>query len=251
MWDKSADKVKSPVVSIDLKNERGELLNVFGLSEEIELNITSNRPPGDENPTNAFVKPSINGSMQYHSIIISSAEMTLNLKIVPQKGTQLRVYVRHLTRPKVDDYDYVTGVPDFSSCKQRARKDETVPRPEETDSLLNCTKDPFLVSLSSNLTGFLGLHFVGILLPRLEVKQRKRRECSDSTRQRRSELCMEFKDPPTTPPPTPEIIIPQFDPRTDANYSISVSMGTCVYWSESKEKWTSEGCRVSDNLLSG
>jgi hypothetical protein len=56
--------------------------------------------------------------------------------------------------------------------------------------------------------------------------------------------CVGVKDPPTTPAPTPLIIIPLYNSSTDVNYTMSVSVTGCLYWSEKKSKWTSEGCKV-------
>lgn len=246
-WDQSSKNVKSAVISIDLKSDKGKLLNVSGLSKEIELNIRTNRPQKYQTPLQAFAKPSINGSMQYHRVTISTQGMVMIVNMVPQNGTTMQIYVRHSKRPTVDSYDYVTEVPDFTSCKKSAKNTRhTASDAVMHDGYLNCTRDPHMVIIPNNVTGKIGMLYIGVRLSGSDsVKhKRKRRSCSGSGRQKRSEICVEFKDPPTTPPPTPRISVPTYDPGTDVNYTLSDAMATCLYWSESQEKWTSEGCRV-------
>ena len=145
-------------------------------------------------------------------------------------------------RPTPSNYTFRTRVPNFSSC--RTYDDRT--------GNFNCTDNPYVFSLSSNVTGEIGVHFIGIRLAldkgtrNSRIKRnRLMKSCKDSNgRQKRS--CVGVKDPPTDPPPTPEIKVPQYDQRTDVNYTMSVTMRSCLYWSETRQAWTSEGCKVWD-----
>ena len=41
-----------------------------------------------------------------------------------------------------------------------------------------------------------------------------------------------------------QTVVPQYDPRSDVNYTFTVTQSSCLYWSEDEEKWTSDGCKV-------
>ena len=227
-WDTSAAKVKSAILSIHIKDDKGQLLNVSNLKREIELNITSKSSPVLSE--SSFAKPSINGSMRHHVMNISSSHMTLQIRIQPESGRSIRLFVRHKEPPTEELYDF------------------QITLPKNTSSVKT---DPYMHQVSSNITGYLGVHYIGVIPIGNSTNEhrRVRRSCFENGRQRRSADCVEFKDPPTSPPPTPKIIRPVYDPKTDVKYNMSVTMATCLYWSESKDQWTTDGCRVCGRLL--
>ena len=57
---------------------------------------------------------------------------------------------------------------------------------------------------------------------------------------------MEFKDPPQ---PENITVIPVYNPKTDANYSMNVKQEECLFWDSVKEQWLSRGCKVSSFVL--
>lgn len=177
--------------------------------------------------------------MAYHHFHISSEALTVYVRIVPEDGKELMIYLGHNRRPTIFNYSYKAFVPDFSSCNLET----------EEGNYTNCSSDPYLLQFTSNVTGHLGLHFLGVQLSSIKddliLSRNRRSPCSESGRQKRSIICNEFKDPPTTAAPTPFIIKPLYNSATDVNYTISISMATCQYWNEIIERWTSEGCRVS------
>lgn len=233
-WDKSAKNVKSSILSVDLKAS-GKKLQVEGLHEEIELIIktSDNQPP--PSTIKSFSKPSVNGSMRYHSTNVTGKDRAMHITVKPEDGQQLAVYIGYKIRPTDQKYIHKTLVPDLSSCP----------------NITYTCPESFIVGVPANLTTHEGLYYIGIRQPAEDsspVKSRRRRSCSESGgsggRQKRSVVCVEFKDPPTTPPPTPQTIIPTYDPATDVNYTISIAVKACLYWSETNQTWTNYGCRV-------
>lgn len=244
VWTNNSVNIKSSVLSLDLKKQDGSLLNISGLTNPIELFIPEEDQEEDfRNDTRGhlFVKPYNDSSaIRYHKIEIANEFESAFVEIRPENGSRLDVFVGSGFKPTPDNYTFVTKIPDFSSCKNKSKIGYS-----------NCTSSPYVFSVSSNVTGNIGVHFIGIRLASdvdagtASPTNRKRtvRSCMDSLgRQKRS--CIGVKDPPTTPPPTPKFIVPRYDKRTDVNYTMSVKVRSCLFWSEKKQTWTNDGCRV-------
>lgn len=251
-WDKSAQTVKSSVLDFKLKASGGETLNISALPEPVALFIpiaSEEQPSKKENSSaeSLFAKPSDGTSnMRYHPFTISSHDVLVTIQIKPEKGRTMDIFVSYKTKPTPQDNIFNKTIPDFSTCTNVTRN---------SSDHLNCSSDPYTISFSSLISGHTGAHFLGIRYIKKYTDadnigpRRKRRSCGpDRGRVKRS--CVDVKDAPTTPPPTPKIIIPTYNASTDANYSLSISVSGCLYWSESEEKWTSEGCRVGKYLWS-
>ena len=194
-------------------------------------------------PQKYFVKPGGNGTMQFHRIIFPGPEYAISIKIVPSHQTILTLFVRYAQRPTLTNYNFTTSVPDYSSCSYSIENHYT-----------NCSTDPFTVTMSAAITGYTGLHYLGIMVGERANSTKKntsagqgrrvRRGCSHNGRQKRS--CVGVKDPPPTPPPI-VVIKPLFNASTDVNYTLLVSMATCQYWNVTADAWSTEGCKVSLN----
>ena len=245
LWTNSSKTIKSSILRLELKKADGSQLNISDLSHPIELFIPEKNQKEDiANYTqdHFFVKRLSNDSstLRYHKIKIENQFESAFVKIRPQNDSFFDVFVRSSVRPTPSNYTFRTRIPDFSSC--RIYDDRT--------GRFNCTDNPYLFVLSSNVTGDIGVHYIGIRLTSdggerstRNKRSRMMKSCKDGHgRQKRS--CIGVKDPPTPPPPTPEIIMPQYDQRTDVNYTMSVTMRSCLYWSETRKVWTNEGCKV-------
>lgn len=244
VWNNRSNFIKSSVLSVNLKRQDGSLLEISDLSQPIELfipeRIQKNDETGNSSQRHFFLKRTYNGSspLLYHKIEIENDFQAAFVEISPENNSSVDVFVSRGVKPSHENYKLKTRIPDFSSCV----------RHQDRTGYTDCTRNPNVLLLSSNITGGTGVHFIGIrLLNMTGIAQRQTRHISTSCkdkngRQKRS--CIGVKDPPTTPPPAPEIITPQYNPLTDVNYTMSVKIRSCLYWSEKIQAWKTEGCEV-------
>lgn len=227
-WDKTASSIRSTVIDVTVRSSEGTEVTVNNLSKPLGLHIpkkqTEKNLQPKKQPRHLFLQPEV---IRYHTVVIPSKEHLLSLRVDTVETRQLTVYFGLGFKPNASNYSSVVNLPDLSSCQNNA-----------TDKSFNCTDD----IQSVKLTGYdPGLYYVGVTLA--VPVARLRRSCTGTGR-RRKRFCVEVKDPPTTPPPTPLIVTPQYNANTDVNYTFSVTMGTCLYWSEEQEMWSSKGCKV-------
>ncbi|XP_078350860.1 sperm receptor for egg jelly-like [Oculina patagonica] len=225
-WDKTALSIRSTVIDVTLRTSEGVEVEINNLSKPLGLHIPNKHQDLEpkKQPRHLFLQP---GVIRYHTLVIPSNEHRVSLRVKSVESQQLAVYFGLGFKPNANNYSSMVNLPDLSSCQNNS-----------TDKLFNCNDDIH----SANLIGYdPGLYYVGITL--ISPAARLRRSCTGTGR-RRKRSCVEVKDPPTTPPPTPLIVTPQYNAKTDANYTFSVTMGACLYWSEKEEKWSSKGCKV-------
>ena len=225
-WDNSSKKIKSSVASLDLQSSNGEKINVSNLNNNIEIVIPiSSSPSNTSNKTeHYFLKPN---KMSFRSYYAELADVPVSIKIKAQRlGIVIQLFLKFKARPTMEDFDRNFTV--TSTCKNR------------TDYKLNETschlEESSLTVVPSEPTRL----YVGLLF-QVEDHSRTRRSCFGHRRERRS--CVGVKDPP--PKGVTKTVIPQYDPLTDVNYTFSITQSSCLYWSEDKEKWTSDGCKVN------
>lgn len=246
-WDASSKNIKSSVIDFSLKAADGSAIEVSGLPEPVELFIPQkedSKDKGNETQTVFFAKPSDgSNNLRYHQVVIPSESSSMFVEVKPEEGVSLEVYVRYKTKPTVTEHSFNVIIPKIEFCNR-------------TETSFNCSSEAYRFSISSALTGHVGVHYVGIRFPGPEsdaspspeakvetATSRVRRGCEGhGGRQKRS--CIGVKTPPTTPPPTPKIIIPKYNASSDVNYTMSVTATSCLYWSETKQAWTDYGCRV-------
>lgn len=232
-WDNSSKMIKSSVTDLELQSEDERELNVSNLNNDIEIVIPiSNPQPNSSNMTgHFFLKPQ---KMSIHSYFAEQADVPVTIRMSVQKDdVVLELFVKYGSRPTIDDFDQNFTVAFVSTCEK------------QTHSKQNATscyiEDRFIKVLPSEpALLYVGVLFIGA--KNTTEHSRRKRSCFGHGRQRRS--CVGFKDPP------PEggvarPIVPQYDPSTDLNYTMSIAQSICLYWSEDKDIWTSDGCKVN------
>ena len=218
---------------------------------------SGNGSPADvtKNTMQYFAKPSYNihesKLIQYHKISIPDQGDVVSVKLHPEKSaTSLRVYVSSSDFPTPKEHNFSIVLP----CNKEEQK---------------CNrKDLYAFSFNTSDTGNTGLHYIGIhyyvnttydvmfqdegklTTMNGSVQERPRRSIDcDSRSRRQKRSCIGVKDPPPPPTPAPIVLRSEYNASTDLNYTLFVTIGSCLYWSEVKEQWTDEGCKVRPTLV--
>lgn len=236
-------------MDISVKSNGG-YLHLTKLEEPFELYIPLKHRTKKETGGHFFVKRSNRfENIRYHKIVIPSHKAVAIVDIVPIGNEPLEIFISSGVRPTPENYSYSTYVPYYSGCSDNAT----------SNGYQQCrSKSPYRLMVSSSSTGATGNHYVGILLHKNSSDSSRMNDTStkgdDHSRQLRSmcntnsgrkkRSCIGVKDPPTTPPPKPKFIKPEYDPNSDVNYTMSVSISSCLYWSKDQQKWINDGCKV-------
>ena len=231
----SDTSVNSQVVSLVLKDEDGKVIDVSNLHGAISLRVplkNSGKKPARQAET--YSVPEV---MVYRVITTHREKTSLRISLTFHGDATFDLYVKYGSRPTKQDYDYNTTLHE-GNCQNKTQ-------------LCNGSHYVWLHTERP------GKYFIG-LLHRLR-KQRpsslnnndRRRRIARSLRQMKDadeELCVKLKEPPTQQPTVQNITLPPYDPPKSVNFTLEVDSAGCLYWSENKEQWMSEGCRVSNYI---
>jgi len=231
-WDNSSLSVTSSVCSLELKNEETGTLNVSDLENDIEITlpITTEESESAEQES-YFLKPY---EMTISSYYAELGNVPVSLSVAGvDKDAIVEVFIKFGSRPTVEDFDQNFTVAFTTTCRNGLS--------DGGQNLSNCAVDQisFSVVPAESSVIYVGMLFLGE--KNATEHSRKRRSCFGHGRERRS--CIGTKDPP--PNGYNMTVIPEYDSSTDVKYTMSISQASCLYWSQSKEKWISDGCKVA------
>ena len=231
-WDNSSKKIKSSVTSLDLQRGNGTKIGLSNLDSYIKIVIPISSPP--TNTSNGtehyFLKPDKMTIRRYYAEL---ADVPVSIRIgVQLEGAVIKLFVKNGSKPTIEDSDHNFTVVLTSTCRNQNVEKQN----KSTSCVIEEGSVTVVPSAPSRL--YVGLLFVGTNND--TEHSRKRRSCFGHGRERRS--CVGVKDPP--PNGVTKLDVPKYDSSTDVNYTFSITQSSCLYWSEDKEKWTSDGCKV-------
>ena len=236
-WDATRNRVGSDIVSLDLKDNARKLIEVSNLTKDIVISMPLQPQKVSLEIPQYFTRK---GNLRFHQINVEYENTLILLEIKPEeKSTSLFVYLRYGMRPTIEVHDVNATISKEETCVWTIVHDSIRAKRE-------CFSHGREVVPIKALAMQPGRYFLGVQNCNSSFGShiRRKRSCFGNRRQKRS--CVQVKDPPPTPPLSKnKTVVPNYDPNVDRNYTLRVALGSCVYWSEREEKWTTAGCRVS------
>ena len=239
-WDGTKERVGSDVVSLHLKNNDSEPIKVSNLTEDIVIVTPLKLQKISASEKSWYFTK--NDDLRFHEINVKYENTLLMLEIKPQDPTvHLFVYMRFGQRPTTQNYDFNATISPDEKCVWM------ISTHGKSNGQTVCSLNPH--APIQVLAARPGKYLLGLKNYNATVNlshTREERSCLGGRRRKRS--CVEVKDPPPTPPQSENVpVMPVYDSTTDQNYTLKVTLGSCVYWSETLDKWISSGCRVSES----
>lgn len=281
-WHRSSRAVKSSVIDVSIHTDTDEKMKLSVLENPINLFLPRKNPDpnqfGARNYSavemNYYIKPGNTTNtteyLRYHKLVVPSPYVSVTMILIPQKGEYIEVFLRAKKRPTPLQHFFKTILPDLSSCNDTNIK---------TFNVEACTSDPYKLEISSNKSGTVGIHYIGlrhvppkpdedflklnesilneIKITFLKLFKKNKKDANNnmtsmenpckSRNRRQKRSCVGVKDPPTTPPNI-ITLYPTFNPVTDIKYHLDSYLSSCLFWSEEEEKWKSDGCKVRNRI---
>ena len=235
-WHASHKNIKSPIVSLEFIDNKGEIIPIGGDNLEIDIRLPLNSL--EDSLNNFFIRPL---TMRYHTVELANISDSMILEVEPVNSSLLMViYVKKGERPTVENYDHNVIVPDYTFCKW-----------EEVGGHLmaNCSRSPYEIMSTADFNET-GLYYIGVLYveqDQLKLNHsRTKRSCFGKRRQKRN--CVEPKPPPVKESAPNRTLI--YNPAIDQNYSIKVRKYSCYYFALTQDEWRKDGCKVTEPLIS-
>lgn len=234
-WNNSSKAIQSNIIGLELQSGNTKI-NVSNLDDDIVMVIPISSPAEQKNNTSSpseysFLKLD-KMSIRSYNAQVADVPVSIKMAVVEKGLFTVNLYVKFGSRPTISSFDQ-----NFTNTFKSVCGNQT----NDNQNLASCLPDESSMTVVPPNAGPL---YVGLLL--LKNKSSggnsiQKRSCFGHARQKRS--CVGVKDPP--PKGVTKTVIPQYDPSTDVNYTMTITQSSCLYWSEDEDKWTSDGCKVT------
>ena len=243
IWSSTSERVHSNVLSLELRDDKQKPIRVLPSSDiSMKIPLKNTSITSEDPSTNFFIKKN---SSRFHEINVDYENTLIQLEITPADAAMnLTIFIRFGYRPTFLEHDANGTVSSTGWCIWQRVQGKI-----EWQSVCSPNRNgPIQVFAQKR-----GKYYVEVQRYKSIVKPKKRqkRSCFEQGRQKRS--CVEVKAPPPSSPNGENvtvIVLPQYDPSTDHNYTMRTALASCVYWSEEQQMWTTEGCQVSQHITS-
>ena len=236
-WDSTRERVNSYVISLDLKDDQQKIMEISELSSDVVIEMTLKSQNYPLQMPSYFTK---HNSPRFHEVKVDYENTVIQIDIAPEDArVNLVLYIKFGQRPTIREHDLNATISSYERCVWTKMK-------ENLEGKNGCYSSRLIKILAKRP----GMYYLAVLSDSSITKSQKRqtRSCFGQRRQRRA--CVDVKIPPRTPPKSENVsVVPIYDPSTDHNYTLRVAMGSCVFWSDTKQKWITDGCRVSPHKL--
>ncbi|XP_022790315.1 polycystic kidney disease protein 1-like 2 [Stylophora pistillata] len=246
-----ANEISSEVLSLTLKDDNGNVINISDLASEIALKVPISEKIGNETPS--VDEYSVPDFMLYRDFTEIHGNSKIKLSLNLQKSALFEMYVKYGARPSKEDFDFFTTL-DKKTCR------------DKTNICGNVSHHVWFDAERK------GKYFIGLLQKEISTRKRRSTAAVDSLKESlqvsqipkkriarsnseltrsNQELCVKFKNPPEDETTMNETIdLPPYDPEKSVNFTVVVDSVGCRYWSESNQQWLSDGCKAGINSTS-
>ena len=278
-WDVTRELVDSDILALDLKDDERKLIKVSGLPNDV-LIVTPLKPQQISLQIPQYFTQ--NDNLRFHQIDVKYENTLIMVEMAStDESVTLFVYMRHSQRPTTQVYDLNATISKQETCIWWNAQEKSFGRVKCSSNRF--TAVPIETVARQPGRYFLGIQSYNTSVTSLKRQKRscfgnrrqkrscfgnrrqkrscfgnsrQKRSCFGNSRQKRScfgnrrqkRSCVQVKDSPPTPPQGKNVsLVPVYDPTISRNYTMRVALGSCVFWSEKLQMWTTEGCQVSNN----
>ena len=235
-WGNRSRNIHSKVFTLDLKDANRKTVEVSQLPSDILIKIPLNSAGAAKKKQLYFIN---NMTSSFHEINVAFPYSLIQLEIKPMDAAvNLVIFMRFGHRPTIQEHDLNGTVSSNEWCIWRRVREKY--EWEKRTSPNSSGQAPIQV-----FTQKPGKYYVEVRSHEGLIKPNQRKQRTRYGHGTPKVSCVDVKDPPPTPSKGKKgIVVPEYDPRTDTNYTMQATLVSCVYWSYRRKIWTTEGCKV-------